>query len=212
MRLRFVLLLLLSVCILNAQSNDGWAFKNEKEGVKVYYKNTSNIQEIKLISSIQSTLSGMMQLFSEVDHYPRWGYKLSESRLLKKVSPTEMYYYSRIDFPWPLSDRDIIMHSKMVQDPVTKKVVSTSVAVPDFIPTVKDVVRIRTANTVWTIFPGVGGWLYSEYYIYSDPGGSLPAWLINMAIDVGPRETVKNIRNILRDPKYQNAKLPYIKE
>jgi hypothetical protein len=135
-----------------------------------------------------------------------------ESRLLKRVSSTEMYYYSRIDFPWPLSDRDIIMHSKMVQDPVTKKVVSTSVAMPDYIPTVKDVVRIRTANTVWTVFPGVGGWLYSEYYIYSDPGGSLPAWLINMAIDVGPRETVKNIRNILRDPKYQNAKLPYIKE
>ncbi|MBU6343454.1 MAG: hypothetical protein KGS48_18295 [Bacteroidetes bacterium] len=212
MRVLFMHLFVACAFIMNAQNKDGWAFKNEKEGVKVYYKNTSNIQEIKLISSIQSNLSGMIQLFTEVEHYPLWGYKVIEARLLKRISATEMYYYSRIDFPWPMSDRDLIMHSQMTQDPATKKVVCTSTAAPDFIPEVKDVVRVRTANTTWTLFPGTGGWLYSEYYIYSDPGGSIPAWLINMAIDVGPRETIKNIRAILRDPRYQRAKLPYIKD
>jgi hypothetical protein len=212
MRLLFLPLWLLLSFSLRAQPKDGWALKNEKEGVKVYYKNSSNIQEIKLITSINSSMSGMVQLFSEVDLYPKWGYKIIEARLLHRVSPTEMYYYSKIDFPWPMSDRDIIMHSKMTQDPVSKKIVAISVAMPDYLPVNKDVVRIRNANTNWTIFPGTNGWLYSEYYIYSDPGGSIPAWLINLAIDVGPRETIKSIRNILKDPKYQRVKLTYIKE
>jgi hypothetical protein len=212
MRLLFLPLWLLLSFSLRAQPKDGWALKNEKEGVKVYYKNSSNIQEIKLITSINSSMSGMVQLFSEVDLYPKWGYKIIEARLLHRVSPTEMYYYSKIDFPWPMSDRDIIMHSKMTQDPVSKKIVAISVAMPDYLPVNKDVVRIRNANTNWTIFPGTNGWLYSEYYIHSDPGGSIPTWLINLAIDVGPRETIKSIRNILKDPKYQRVKLTYIKE
>jgi len=205
------LILFLSLQI-NAQNNDSWVFKNEKEGVKVYYKVTSDIQEVKLISSIQSTMSGLIQLFSEVENYPKWGYKIIESRLLNKVSDTESYYYSKIDFPWPMNDRDIIMHSKTVQDPVTHCITAVSVAVPDYIPVNKDVIRIRTANTKWTIYPGTGGWLYTEYYIKSNPGGTIPEWLVNLAIDMGPRETIKGIRNALKQKRYQQVKLGYIKE
>lgn len=214
--MRFPLLLLFSFLFfnlgINAQDNDGWVFKNEKEGVKVYYKATADVQEVKLISSIKSRMSGMIQLFSEVENYPTWGYKVIESRLLKRVSDTECYYYSKIDFPWPMNDRDIIMHSKIEQDPVTNCITAISVAAPDYIPANKDVIRIRNSHTRWTIYPGSGGWLYTEYYIYSNPGGNIPDWLVNMAIDMGPRETIKGIRNALKQPKYQNTKLAYIKE
>ena len=71
---------------------------------------------------------------------------------------------------------------------------------------------MRDASTKWTIFPGGGGWIYVEYLIHSDPGGSLPDWLVNMAIDVGPRETIKGIRTMLQQDKYKNAKLMHIQE
>ena len=151
-------------------------------------------------------------LLSEVDHYPAWGYKVAESKLLTQTSVNESVYYSKLDFPWPLDDRDIIMRNNVVQDPLTGKIVATSVAAPGYIAENKDVVRIKNAKTIWTIVPGSGGWLYVEYYIYSDPGGSLPDWLVNMAIDVGPRETIKNIREFVRLPKYQTAKLAHIKD
>jgi hypothetical protein len=111
-----------------------------------------------------------------------------------------------------MSDRDVVLHTRLEQDPNTNTVLSTSEANPDLIPPVKDVIRIRRANTKWSLFPGVGGWVYTEYEIYSDPGGTIPDWLVNMAIDMGPRETMNSIRNFLRQPKYQNAKLAYIKE
>lgn len=197
---------------IHAQSNEGWIFKNEKDGVKVYYKKTSDVHEIKLITSVKSSLSGIIQLFNDVEDYDKWGYKLSEARLLRRVNDKEFYYYSKLDFPWPLNDRDLILHTQLHQDSTTRRVTSTSHAKPDYLPENKDVVRIKSTTTRWTLIPGAGGWVYVEYYINSNPGGNIPDWLVNMAIDVGPRETIKNMRKILLEPRYQAAKLAYIRE
>lgn len=210
---KFFTFFLLCFCFNSAiaQNAGDWVFKGEKDYVKVYYRNTSDVLELKLVTSIKSSLSGLIQLLSEVEQYPAWGYKVMEARLLRKVSDTEMYYYTRLDFPWPMSDRDIVMHSKMEQDK-NGQIIAKSVAVPDYIPEVKDVIRIRKANTHWLVVPGAGGWLYTEYYIYSHPGGNIPEWLINMAIDMGPRETIKNIRKLVSAPKYQNTRLAHIRD
>jgi hypothetical protein len=198
--------------LLTAQTSDGWALKNDKDGIKVYYKKTADVQEVKLVTSIQSSLSGIIQLFSEVDNYPKWGYKVVSSQLLKRVSDNEMYYHSKLDFPWPMEDRDVVMHTRLEQDPKSKAVYSHSTSVSTYIPAEKDYIRIVTSNTKWTLIPGPGGWVYVEYYIYSNPGGSIPEWLVNLAIDVGPRETIKNIKTMLQYPKYKNVKLAFIKE
>ncbi|MBL7828688.1 MAG: hypothetical protein JNJ57_18785 [Saprospiraceae bacterium] len=205
-------LLLFGTAEMHAQSNDGWIFKNEKSGVKVYYRKTADVYEVKLITSIQSTLSGLVTLLSEVENYPVWGYKVAEAKVLREYGVHDVAYYSRLDFPWPLDDRDIIMHNKIEQDPDTRKIIATSTAEPTIIPEKEGIVRVKKAHTTWTIIPGQGGWLYVEYYIYSDPGGSIPDWLVNMAIDVGPRETIQGIRKFISQPQYQTAKLAHIKD
>jgi hypothetical protein len=207
-----IVALLISTQLLTAQTSDGWALKNDKDGIKVYYKHTADIQEVKLVTSIQSSLSGIIQLFSEVDNYPKWGYKVVSSELLKKVSDNEMYYHSKLDFPWPMEDRDVVMHTRLEQDSKSKAVYSHSTSASTYIPAEKGCIRMVTSTTKWTLIPGPGGWVYVEYYIYSNPGGSIPEWLVNLAIDVGPRETIKNIKTMLQYPKYKNAKLAYIKE
>ena len=198
--------------VSSVAAQDEWELKSDKDGIKVYYKKTSSVHEIKLVTSIQSSLSGIIQLFSEVENYPRWGYKVTSAKLLKKVSDHEMYYHSKFDFPWPMDDRDAVMHTKLVQDAKTKTIYSTSIAEPKYIAEEKNHLRMTNSNTKWTIVPGSNGWLYVEYYIYSSPGGNIPDWLVNMAIDVGPRETIKNMKTILKQPTYKNAKLAYIKE
>ncbi|MFN0034508.1 MAG: START domain-containing protein [Saprospiraceae bacterium] len=208
----FCLLIFACYSPLLAQDPEGWKSKGEKDGVKVFYRKTSDVHELKLVTSLKVPLSGLVTLLSEVENYPKWGYKVAESKELKKVSDTEIYYYSRLDFPWPLDDRDIVVHSTMEQDPTTRRITATSIAQPDYLPANKGVVRMRNSRTSWTLLPGPGGWTYVEYFIHSDPGGSLPDWLINMAIDVGPRETIKGMRNFVRQEKYQTAKLAHIRD
>lgn len=197
---------------LSAQKADDWILKSEKDGIKVYYRQTGDVHELKLVTQIRASLSGVVHLFDDVPTYPKWGYRLAESRLVKRISDTEMYYYVRIDFPWPLSDRDLIMHTHLKQDLQTRTLTSTSTAAPDMLPEKEGVVRIRKAHSKWVITPAAPGLLSAEYYLYSNPGGSLPDWLINLAVDVGPRESMQKMRALLLDWRYQNVRLAHIRE
>lgn len=189
----------------------GWVFKSEKEGVKVYYRQTTSVHELKLTTSIKTGVHGLIKLFAEAEHYPKWGYRILEARMLQRVSETEFYYYTKIDFPWPLSDRDIVMHSRLHQNK-DLSVVSSSKAAPDFIPEVPGVVRIRESNTRWTLRPGPDGHLFAEYIVSGNPGGSIPDWAVNMALESAPLNTIRNIRKVVGQPQYQNARLSYLKD
>ncbi len=199
--------------LLTAQSPEGgWVLKSQQDNVQVYYRQTEDVHELKLVTTMRGTLSGVVRLFDDVPNYPQWGYRLRSARLVQRVSEVEMYYYVRLDFPWPLSDRDLIMHTHLKQDPNTRILTSTSRAAPDRLPEEEGTVRIRKAHSKWVITPVAPGLLSVEYYLYSNPGGHLPDWLINMALDVGPRQTLKNMRALLLDPSYHNARLAHIRE
>jgi hypothetical protein len=196
-----------------AAPTDDWVFKKERDNVKVYTKKMANGQTaVKLCSSVQASLPGVALLFSDVDDYVKWGYKMQESKLLRRISDTEMCYYAKFDFPWPLHDRDIAMHSTLKQDASTKALFYENVAKPDLVAKQKNVVRIEEATTQWHFFAPRNGWMYLEQYIYSDPGGDIPTWASDFAVDSGPIETIRGIRRRLLDERYQNAKLAHIAE
>lgn len=197
---------------LFAQKASDWQYKGEKEGIKIYHQKTPGLLHIKLSTSVKAPLSGIAALFSDVDNYKDWGYKISQSRMLRRESPTEVWYYAKYDFPWPLDDRDIILHSKMEQDPSTRRISVTNTPYPAYLPEKKGVVRIKNTTTRWLFVPGEGGWVYLEQQIATDSAEGVPDWLVKMTADTGPRETAKAIRKILQQEKYQTAQLAHIKE
>jgi START domain len=210
---RSIQLLLLAMSLpfgLLAQQQ-GWTLKSDKDNTKVYLRQNGSLYEVKITTSIQAPLSGIVTLLHEVDQYYRWAYKVTSAKTIKKINDQELYYHSTIDFPWPVDDRDIVMYST-IQQLENGTVIAKSSAAPDMTPVDAKYVRIRVSETKWTLVPSPTGWTYVEYYIYSNPGGSLPEWLVNMAIDVGPRETLKNMKVMLKQAKYRNAKLAYIKD
>lgn len=195
-----------------SQTDQGWVLKEEKDGVKIYHQQSPGLMHVKLSTTLKTSLSGIATLFSEIESYPVWGYKVAESKLLRRVSPTEMYYYSKFDFPWPMDDRDIVLHSVLVQDPKTRRITITNTPMPDYVAAKKGVARIRNSKTKWTIIPNSNGTLYVEQQISTDSGANMPEWLVKMTIDTGPRETIKGIKKVLVQQHYQGAKLAHIKD
>lgn len=179
--------------------NDGWIFKHETDHIKVWYRpDTSGaMHSVRAATSFHCTQAAIVALLDDCARIKTWGYKTSESRPCRRVSDTETYYYARYDVPWPLTDRDIVMHSIRWQDTKTGCVRYAINAAPDEIPEQKDLVRIRNAYSNWQIFPTRDGWTYCEWIVSSDPGGKIPAWLVNMAVTRGPYESMKGIRRVL---------------
>ncbi|HNG91039.1 MAG TPA: hypothetical protein PK858_12565, partial [Saprospiraceae bacterium] len=68
-------LLLSSMPQAHSQKGDTWALKNNKDGVKVYFKKTADVHEVKLVTSLHTSLSGIVYLLSDVGSYTSWGYK-----------------------------------------------------------------------------------------------------------------------------------------
>ena len=196
---------------LIAQETHAWEYKGEVDGIKIFHQKTSGLLHIKLSTAVRVPLAGVATLFSDVDRYKDWGYKIVESKMLKRISPTEVWYYARYDFPWPLDDRDIILQSKMHQDLITRQIKISNYPHPAYLPEKAGIVRIKNTTTHWTFTPGTDGWVSMEQLISTDSANQMPEWLVKMTADTGPRETAKAVRNLLRQEKYQNAWLAHIK-
>jgi len=195
--------------LLEAQE---WELKKEEDGIRVYLREAkdSKIKEVRITMEVQASLSAVVSVLRDPDAYAEWVYKCAESRLLGEADKKECMYYSRIDFPWPIKDRDLVARSSLVQDPNTKQITIRSVAHEGQLPEQKDAVRIPAMESRWILTPLSNGKVQMENRIWSDPGGSLPAWLVNMAVDKGPTQTMTRLRDRLGKAKYLSAHVDYI--
>jgi len=131
---------------------------------------------------------------------------------LKKAKTTFMFYYSIADFPWPLFDRDAIFTTHFYQDKETGIVYGSSFCSKEAKPLVKGLVRIETTDVTTIVEPLGNGMVKIDQRIRTDPGGNIPAWVVNMALTAGPFQNYENMKEYIKKPKYRDAELSYINE
>lgn len=209
------LLLLLSCGVsVRAQDSSGWQLKRDKGGVKVYVRELpgSRIKELRFTSTIEASLHSIAYLLTNVEGFDNWVYASVKSETIRKISDQEIIYYTEMDFPWPFSNRDLVLYSKFWQDPHTLALHSRTSSVHWLLPEKEGLVRIKMADLRWTFTPIGNGKVRVEYYMKTDPGGNIPAWLVNLAADQGPLQTISLIRQELKKEKYQNTKMAFVSE
>lgn len=195
------------------KAQEDWKLKQSKEGIEIYTKplENSHLKGIKVKCALPVTLSQLVTVIMDVNTAAEWVYSTKSSTLLKKINAGELYYYSEVNLPWPISNRDFIAHLKVTQDPHTKVVTIDGPVVSNYLPEKKDIVRVRSSYGKWVLTPQKNN-VKIEYTLETDPGGSLPAWLVNLFVAKGPHETFKNLKVQLSKAAYKNVTLAYIKE
>jgi hypothetical protein len=108
--------------VTTARAQEDWKLKSDKDNIKTYSKKLpdSKINAVKIESVFPCTVSQFVSVLMDVDSYDDWIYNSKSTRLVKQVSPAEMYYYSEVGFPWPTANRDFVSHVIISQDPRTK--------------------------------------------------------------------------------------------
>ncbi|PUZ20988.1 lipid-binding protein [Chitinophaga costaii] len=197
-----------------AMAQTDWKLNTDKGGIKIYTSllSDSKVKAVKVSCNVQSTLSQFITLLLDVKSAPEWVYHTKSAVLVKQVSPSELYYYSEVNLPWPIQNRDFVAHLTVTQHPVTKVVTVDGPAVGGMVPVKTGIVRIENSMGKWVITPLVNGYLSVIYTLHVDPGGSLPAWLVNMFATEGPYKIFENLQQQLLKPAYKGVKLAYIKE
>jgi hypothetical protein len=198
---------------LFAEAQDRWVLKKEKDSIKVYSRagSQSKFNEIKVELTIKAKLSEIASLILDIDNYSKWSRHLKMSYILKQMRDDELYFYTEVNSPWPASNRDLVVHLKIEQDPVTKVMTIKAVGVPDFIPPKKAIVRVPFSNEIWIVVPIDKSKLRITYYMQIDPGGAAPGWLINLFGEKAPIESFKYLAILVEQPKYQHSVVAFIK-
>ncbi len=206
----FVFLLL--TCYANAQIGTNWVLKENSKGIKIFTGDveTSKVKAIRVQCEVEATLSQVVAMLMDIKGSEEWLYHTSSNYIVKQVSPSDVYYYSRVNMPWPVSDRDFIAHLMVSQNPATKVVTIDAPCNVDMVPLRPGIVRIANSKGKWILTPAGADHVKIDYALHADPGGLIPAWLTNMFATEGPSQSFKKFRVSLQKPAYKTAKPDYI--
>jgi ribosome-associated toxin RatA of RatAB toxin-antitoxin module len=195
-------------------ASDTWQLKKFESGIAIYTRNAENskFKELKSVATYKCSLSSIIALIDDFESYPQWVYKCGISKTVKRNSDNDLIHYQTVTAPWPVANRDFVVHAEMHQDPITKIVTQTATCIPDYLPRVEGHVRITEFRAQWTLIPLKNGYVEADYQLLVNPGGNIPAWLVNLAVVDGPFETALNMKKWLMKEKYQKTILPFIKE
>lgn len=173
------------------------SLKLEKDSIKVFacIQENSKLKSIRATFELQSSLSQLAAIAFDVDYLKEWQYKTVSAKVLKKVSERETIYHTEVAAPIFTSNRDFVIRLTVDQNPQTHEMVIEAISVPNYIPSVKGVVRVPFSRARWTVRPLSSSKLSVEYFIEIDLGGAVPAWIVNLVAPQAPYETFKALRS-----------------
>jgi Icc-related predicted phosphoesterase len=189
-----------SIVEINSGYDLDWKLKKEKDGIKVFTRDikNSNLKELRIIASFaQTNLSEVLSVLKNVSSYKDWVFNCVESKEVAVLNENEVVSYYKFDFPWPLSDRDIYIKADTKIDYEHKTALITTTSIPGFGEKTEDVVRVEHHLNSWSL-KEVGDHVDVTYYLKSNPGGKIPDWVINLAVDKGPTLTITNLRELIQ--------------
>ena len=137
-------------------------------------------------------------LIEDVDHTCDWAKRCLGSRIVKRISDAEMIFYSRTTAPWPVQDRDAVLHAVATGldrgDDATMKFESITTPLG---PPVDGVVRMPVLKGHYRIIRIDDQTTKLEFTVHADIGGWIPTWLSKSLSKSIPFDTLAGIRRHL---------------
>ena len=187
-------------------AQDDWEIKKENDDITVYTRpsQTNDFDEYKATTTVDFSMSAFLNVMWDVEAYPTWIPNMKYSKLLDKKDDTVQIYYSSLKVPFPYENRDVVYYNKFVMDSAKQHLTIHIKALPDYIEKKDGLVRMPSGNGKWEVQSKGDGKLEVSLQMLVDPGGNIPAWLVNHFIANSPYQTLKNLKSFGKKEKYQN--------
>lgn len=190
-----------------------WEVKAETKGVVVYSrpKAGSEIKELKTVGEIDSPPPAVFRVLTDFEAYKDTMPYTEESVVIstEEVNGKKAWhFYSLINAPLA-SRRDYAIKVEDQSDwQDGKGYMKTYWDISPQSPKVRDgAVRVKINQGSWTLEPVDGGKkTKATYYLFTDPGGSLPTWIANKANSSAIPDIFVQLRKLAKDPKYAGEK------
>jgi hypothetical protein len=185
---------------LQVAAQPKWQLVKDAHGIQVYTASTasSGFKSIKVNAVFEGTWQKLIAILLEVESQPQWVYGTRQAYLLKKVNNQEILYYVETELPWPAQNRDTIIRMRIHENRARNRLTITSVGEPQALAIQEKKVRVPHFKANWEVTMVGKDRISLSYLLDADPGGSLPAWIVNLFISKGPYETFRKLSELLK--------------
>ena len=175
-----------------------WEQIDEDAGIKVWRREVegSDFVVFRGRGNVRAPIQLVAAVIRDADRETEWMENCVDARTLRFSSATDAIVYHRTGSPVPfISDRDTVLATTTAVFPDKRTVVVTFTSTTDERMPPKDgVVRMPTLKGHWRLVQLDPYTTELEYQVQADPGGALPAWLVNMVSKKLPFHTVRRMR------------------
>lgn len=184
-------------------AQEKWDLKKNQDGIAVYAAKLDGekFKRIRVICEMNCSVDQLIRVMSNVDHHKDWIYNTKVSTLINRKNRDTVVYYSEVSLPWPVSNRDLVMEQCFVRDSINKSLKIEVTSQAHAIPVKPNLVRVPYSLGIWHVTTLANNHIRIDYTFKVDPGGSIPAWVVNLMATAGPFNTFRNLKNILEARK-----------
>jgi START domain len=195
------------ICLLSlptflpASDRNEWTLKREKDGINIYSRPSdySKFNDIRVDMDLPGTIEQLAAILRDVNNYTSWVYATRTASMIKRINENEVIYYAEVSTPWPAANRDYYADMKITFNPANHSMSVASIGIKDYQPEKKDLVRVPMSKGFWTVTTQSDRKIHLQYILQIDPGGSIPAWILNSFVAKAPLETFSNLKKKMED-------------
>lgn len=194
-----------------------WKLVSDRNGIQVYMKHRdeSRLKTFRGVTRFElKDEFALAAILNDYESYPKWLHLIDGAEEFDREGPLNRDVRFTTKLPWPLADREAVLNAdvQVTLNDLTESVMIELINQPDALPPNNDYIR----------FPELWGKLgfvrlgdaqvEMTYEIILDPGGYIPAWIVNILLRDAPYFTLERLRRIIRKPEYQNKYYDYLDE
>lgn len=163
------------------------------------------IKAFRGVVEVPHSMLTALAVLSDVPNFPDWVFQCHAAEQNENWGPE----HSRVMIKgiWPVSDRDVLVRSRLEQDPQTYAITIHSEATDTVLPPQPGYVRLPALNNIFRIEPLADGWSRVTFQTFVDPGGAIPAWLSNFVATRAPLTTLTGMKAQMEQEIYQIGSL-----
>lgn len=198
---------------LQTRLTNQWTLvKNDRlRSIKTYAKQEDGkrFRSFKVEATLNTRFETVARVLLDFESYSHWWWEVRESKLLRKDSPTEYYFYMVHRAPYGLPDRDAILHATIEPQTAFRRAIFLKVeANTDMLPLKPPLVRMVAEDMSVRFTPLADNRVLLEAEGYVDPGGKVPSWANNFIQRSAPYSILLGLQRMVQLDEYRLSKSP----
>ena len=202
---KIISLIFLCLTAFPAYAQGKWEKANEDDGVTIWSRDVGHdrVREVKAEAVIDLPAKRVWEVVRDVEHFPEFMPYVLEAQIIKVVDEKNWYQYQRLDPPL-VDMRDYVLKVTTENKPPEATYYLRWEADTGFGPKPrKDSVRLKLCDGSWTLKALGPNRTHITYWLYTDPGGSIPGWIARKANTVSLPDLFSAVRNRASNPNWK---------